>query len=402
MKVIVLGAGGGMGAVAARHLALAEEIDELVVADIDEARAAQVASAMAQSSGRVRAEQCDVLDDRRIRRLLDDAALVVNCTGPFFQLGVRTLAAALDTGTTYLDICDDPEPTVEMLALDQAARDAGVAAVVGMGASPGLSNLLAARAARRLDTVHDCITGWSLDEATDGSDVTEDREALIDHDGSPAGAVIHFMEQIHGTVPVVVDGALVRRPPLEAVDLDYPGLGRGTGYVVGHPEPITLHRSLGVTGRSCNLVLVADGATASFLRGLRDGLDGGGLDLAGAGKMLLAPTTGRTAKAALGGIRLRGRGSLPSLFAWVAGSAGGVRTTVGCHLTSLPRGMSGATSVPAALAARQLLGSPPAPGVHPPEAVIDADRLLTDLLPFCTTPVGGLDELAPVRVATQP
>jgi hypothetical protein len=72
---------------------------------------------------------------------------------------------------------------------------------------------------------------------------------------------------------------------------------------------------------------------------------------------------------------------------------------VGCHVTSLPRGMDGCTSVPAALAARQLLARPLAPGVHSPERVIDGERLLGELLPFCNRPVASVDALAPVVVA---
>lgn len=395
MQVVVMGAAGDMGRTAARQLARNETITELVVADRDAEGAAALAASIAPgAAGSVTAKGCDVLDELEVRRLLDRADLVVNCAGPFFRLGVPSLLAAIDTTTTYLDICDDPEPTIEMLALDQRAREAGVAAVVGMGASPGISNLLALRAARRLDSVRDCYTGWSLDDSTDGDDAPPAHA-----DGSPSSAVVHFMEQIHGTVAVVEDGVLVRRPPLEAVTLDFPSLGRGTGYVVGHPEPVTLHRSLGVSGRSCNLVLVRDGATAAFLRGIQQDLDDGDLDLHTAARALLKPSPMRLTKAAIGGAMLRGSGSLPLLFACVTGSVDGRDASVGCHVTAMPRGMAGSTSIPAALAAGQLLDAPPMPGVHAPESVIDPDRLFTDLIPFCTTAVADVDQLAPVQIA---
>lgn len=399
MKVVVLGAAGAMGRVAARHLATSAGIDELVLADLDGDAADVVAQGI--GGGRASATACDVLDPAAIRRLLEPADLVVNCAGPFFRLGVPTLRAAIDTGTAYLDICDDPDPTIEMLGLDDQARAAGVVAVIGMGASPGVSNLLAVRAARRLDVVHDCFTGWSLDESREATPEERQADGLVRPDGSPAGAVVHFMEQIHGDVAVVHGGDLVRRAPLEAVDLDHPGVGRGTGYVVGHPEPVTLHRSLGVTGRSANLVLVDDGATAAFLRGLQRDLDRGHLTLDQAARAMLAPPTTRQAKAALGGVRLRCAGSLPRMFAWVSGTIDGRPAVAGCHVTTMPSGMAGATSIPAALAVAQLLERAPAPGVHAPEAVIDADRLLADLAPLCVHPVDGADALAPVVVSLE-
>ena len=408
MQVVVLGAAGEMGRVAAAHLAANEAISDLVLADLDGERAEAVRRRVGAGAGRLRSTACDVLDGRAIRQLLDGADLVVNCAGPFFRLGIPSVRAAIDTSTTYLDICDDPEPTIEMLRLDEAAREADVAVVVGMGASPGVSNLLARRAASRLDTVHDCYTGWSLDDSADpspapavpsGATTGPFDDALRRPDGSPSGAVVHFMEQIHGEVAVVEDGELVRRPPLAAVDLDYPGVGRGTAYVVGHPEPVTLHRSLGVTGHSCNLVLVDDGATVAFLRGLQRDLDGGRLTLDEAAGLMLSPPPARVAEAALVGAGLGTGGPLPRLFAWLRGTVSGEPAVATCHVTTMPAGMAGATSIPAALAAGQLLERRPAPGVHPPEAVIDPDRLLTELIPSCAARVTDLAALAPVHVA---
>lgn len=387
-----MGAGGEMGQVAARQLASDERIGELVLADRSVDDAVRVAATIDDAGGSVATVECDLLDPTRTREVLDAADAVLNCAGPFFLLGIPTLEAAIDTTTTYVDICDDPEPTIEMLALDERAHAAGVAAVIGMGASPGLSNLLAARAAERLDTVQDCITGWSLTESRDDAAAPPQRREVT-------GAVVHFMEQIHGQVAVVEDGELVHRPPLGAVEIDYPGHGRGTGYVVGHPEPVTLHRSLGVTGRSCNVVLVDDGPTAGLLRTLRRDLDDGCLDLRAAGREALAPSASRLARAMVAGTRLRSRGSLPSLFAWVRGTAAGRSATVGCHVTTLPPGMAGATSVPAALAVGQLLDTRPAPGVHAPERVVDVTRLLADLILHCATPVADVDALAPVDVS---
>jgi saccharopine dehydrogenase-like NADP-dependent oxidoreductase len=392
-RVVLLGAGGAMGREAARYLANSKHIDELVLSDLVEASAHSTMNEIGEVGQLVSVEKCDVLDSVAIRQLLESADLVVNCAGPFFRLGLPTLEAAIDSRTTYLDICDDPEPTIEMLALDEKARMAGVCAVVGMGASPGLSNLLARRAASELDVIIDCFTAWSLDSSTT---TAADNSELVDESGEPSGAVIHFMEQIHGVVSVVEDGILVRRPPLEAVELTYPGVSDGTGYVVGHPEPVTLHKSLAIKGRSANLVLVKDGGTAAFLKGLQRDLDSGSIDLIEAGRQLVAPSLTRTAKAALGSLQLDGSGQLPPLFALVTGLKDGKNATVSCHVTSLPHGMSGATAVPAVIGVDQLLVGALPPGVHPPEQIFNPERVLTMLIHYCPTEVVNVDALAPV------
>ena len=54
--------------------------------------------------------------------------IVVNTCGPFFKFGEPILSAAIDSGCHYLDICDDWEPTLEMMKLDANAKSAGVSA----------------------------------------------------------------------------------------------------------------------------------------------------------------------------------------------------------------------------------------------------------------------------------
>jgi lysine 6-dehydrogenase len=378
-RLVLLGANGAMGAEAARHLTGLAGLDVVL---------AGFAGAP---------YQVDILDTTRLHELLADADIVVNCAGPFFRLGVPALRAAIATRTTYVDICDDPDPTVDMLALDAEARAAGVGALVGMGASPGLSNLLAMRAARELDRVIDCYTAWPLDVAAPGQDGSSMDDGRTP-DGAPTAAAVHLMEQISGTVRVVERGAVVRRDPLRAVELTYPGSGAGHAYVVGHPEPITLSRSLGVGGDAANVMLVTR-PTVQLLRSVQRDIDGGALSLEAAAGIVVDPPKSRVARAVLTAAAVKGHGSLPPFFALLRGTRDGREVVVGCQLHATPPGMAAATAIPAVLAVRQLLERPMAPGVHPPEAVVDADRLLADLASFTSMPHASLDALAPVSAA---
>ncbi len=394
MKCIVLGGAGGMGATASRQLAATPGLDELVVADRDGAAAARIAGEIAATGVVVTSRTVDLLDAAATRTLLAGASLAVNCAGPFFRLGIPTLEAAIDAGTPYLDICDDPEPTRAMLALDDRARRAGIFALIGMGASPGISNLIAMRAARRLERVHDCFTAWPLDGASaPGSEDDLRASAAAAH--APSAAAVHLMEQISGHIRVVEAGRLVERTPLEAVALDYPGFGTGTAYTVGHPEPLTLSDSLHLDGRSANVMLLRR-ATVSFLRSLARDIDRGALTHERAAAELMAPPKGRLAMAALRSVGIEGAGALPPFFALLHGERDGRRWRVGCHVTSMPPGMDGATAIPAALAAAIVLRKPPPPGVHPPERAIDGDVLLAALAPLCPGAPASVDALAPV------
>ncbi|MEU3563888.1 saccharopine dehydrogenase NADP-binding domain-containing protein [Kitasatospora sp. NPDC006786] len=391
MKLLALGGAGAMGRVSARVAAALPGVHELVIADRDLDAARRAAAALAAGAPvPVRASRVDVTDGPELHAALADADAVLNTVGPYYRYGLDVLRAAIRTGTHYLDICDDWEPTVAMLELDEEARAAGVRAVLGAGASPGVSNLLAARAAARLDTLADVYTAWPVDVGSmpDSSrpDSSRPDTSLRDPNGAVSAAAVHWMQQISGTVATVEDGRPVRRPPLRPVALDLPGGHRGTAYTVGHPEPVTLHRSLRPGGDAANLMVVSVG-TAAYLGVLRDDLDAGRLTNETAAADLDRPTLRRTLRAAARAPRMRGPGTLPPFFAAATGTRDGRPAAALARLDGAERflaDMAEATGVPAGLALAQLLdGTVRAAGVHPPEAVIDGERFFADLAREC-------------------
>ena len=61
--------------------------------------------------------------------------IVLNTTGPFFKFGLPILKSAIKCKCHYFDICDDWEPTEEMLKLNDEALKNEITAIVGLGAS---------------------------------------------------------------------------------------------------------------------------------------------------------------------------------------------------------------------------------------------------------------------------
>lgn len=392
-RIAVLGGAGGMGRVAVAHAAVFEDVGELIVADLDVAAAEAVVAEQAPSAQtHLRAASVDVTDAASLAGLLGSADVVLNTTGPFYRLGVGVLRGAIEAGCHYMDICDDWEPTLDMLALHDEASARGVLAVIGMGASPGLSNLLAKMACARLDTVEDLYTAWPIDAGNAIDETGEEERELDTEPSGVSAALLHWIQQISGQIQVVEAGQLVSRRPVAPVKIDFPGVGRGTAYTVGHPEPITLRERMGVTGESSNLMLMKS-STAAFVQGLRDDVDAEKLSIEAAAEQVFKPALWRLTKAVARSVQCADAGRLPFFFALARGQRDGQRISVGVRPTSIPKGMDGVTGIPLALGLRQLLdGRARGTGVHPPESVIQAEPLLQMLAPTCEPAKSGLDE----------
>ena len=227
MKVIITGGCGGMGRFLVRAVARLKNIESITIADLVETSAKEFAS---DFDHRVSGIGLDVSDSRAMSEIFEHHDIVLNTTGPFFRFGKPVLEAALNSNCHYMDICDDWEPTEEMLKLDGEAKSKNLTAIVGLGASPGLTNLLALLAMNQLDEVESVYTGWDLTAAT-----PEDESS---QEGTNA-AMEHGIEQMIGKVKTFRNGSFEMVRPLEKVYVNYPGKKGKSAYIFGHPEAIT-------------------------------------------------------------------------------------------------------------------------------------------------------------------
>ncbi|MDC0246092.1 saccharopine dehydrogenase NADP-binding domain-containing protein [Acidimicrobiaceae bacterium] len=391
-SVIVLGGAGEMGRKAVSIISDFENIGELVVADFDLASAEKIVAKNASEAKRpLKAVSVDVTDSEQLISLLEGNDIVLNMTGPFYRLGVPVLEAAIAAGCHYLDICDDWEPTIDMLALHEKAVESDVIAVIGIGASPGISNILARVVCDRLDRVDDLYTVWPVDAGDERGDAIQ---VVIEENQGASAAIVHWMQQISGEIEVVKEGHRVTQRPMLPVTLNYPNAGEGTGYTVGHPEPITLVKTMGIQGSSASLMLLRK-HTAAFIDGLRKQIDAGQLSLEAGAKEIGKPSLLGRLKAAFRSFWFPGPGDLPLFFAWARGEHNGESRVVGATFTSAPAdGMAGITSWPLAIALSQLLdGRITTVGVHPPETVIEPEHFFNMLAQACEPPVDGMEEL---------
>jgi saccharopine dehydrogenase-like NADP-dependent oxidoreductase len=228
LRVVVVGGAGAMGRWTVRDLTESEGVDEVVVADLDGSRAREAAGWAAARSGSngsalIGATALDASDGQALRRAFETVDVVCNCAVHATNLAV--MEACADTGTHYVDLGGLFHTTRRQLALHDRFVAAGVTAVVGMGGSPGTTNVLAALAGRDLEVVEE----------------VEIRLGVADFAPSAAPVPVPYAIQTildEFGVPAMTfrDGRLVEVPAMsEPEELDFPApVGRVR---VGH----TLH-----------------------------------------------------------------------------------------------------------------------------------------------------------------
>jgi NAD(P)-dependent dehydrogenase (short-subunit alcohol dehydrogenase family) len=129
-------------------------------------------------------------DPDLLQRAVADAAVVVNCAGPFLDTAVPLARAAVAAGAHYLDVTAE-QPAVQDLyrELDGPARDAGVAVVPAMAFYGGLADLLVTAALEGDSRVDEVEIAIGLDRwwPTAGTRVTGARNTatrLVIRDGA--------------------------------------------------------------------------------------------------------------------------------------------------------------------------------------------------------------------------
>jgi saccharopine dehydrogenase-like NADP-dependent oxidoreductase len=149
MHIIVLGGAGAMGRIAVRTLTEYEDIDQVTIADYNEDRAREVASTL--NSSKIQVRQIDVNDAERLSALVRGADVVLNAVEYVFNLPI--LKACIQEKVHYADLGGLFHVTRKLMDMSAQVEAAGITAVLGMGGTPGITNLLARAAVEKLDRV---------------------------------------------------------------------------------------------------------------------------------------------------------------------------------------------------------------------------------------------------------
>ena len=149
MHIIVLGGAGAMGRVTVRALSEYPDIDQVTIADYHEGRARELAESLGGS--KLRARQIDVNDEERLRALLRCADVVLSAV--YYVFNQPILRACIKEKVHYADLGGLFHMSRTLMAMNAEVEAAGITAVMGMGGTPGITNLLARVAVDQLERV---------------------------------------------------------------------------------------------------------------------------------------------------------------------------------------------------------------------------------------------------------
>jgi lysine 6-dehydrogenase len=358
LDVAVLGAGGTIAAAIVRDLAESDEVARLRLLDLDERRAADVART--HGSGKASAARVDARDaagPNGLANALAGCDVLVNSAS--YRINIEAMEAALGAGCHYLDLGGLYWMTARQLELHARFRQAGRIAVLGIGSSPGKTNVMAAAAVRAL--APDAVRSIHVSAAS------RDPEAVAVQDAASPLRLPYSLQTLLDEItmaPVVLrDGRPVELPAL------------AEGGEVHFDEPIgaaatihTLHSELQTFGSSfgCEQVSFRLSLAGPLLERLSELVRASAEEVAETARHAV-PQSAQTVschviEAASEHRRARVSALTRPTPEW--GLGGGVVST----------------AAPAAAAVRLLArGAITATGVHPPEVCIEPDQLFAEL-----------------------
>ncbi len=346
MRVAVLGAAGTIAPAIVRDLGESEEVEELLALDLDAGRAAAVAEA--HGAGKAHAAAVDARAE--LSAALDGVDVLVNSAS--YRINLHAMRACLSAGCHYVDLGGLYWMTGRQLELSPQFEAAGLLAVLGMGSSPGKTNVMAVRARRALGRGPERV-----DVLAAGRDL--DPPAGASYPYSPRTLV----DELTMKPMAMRAGEPVELAPLQdGGEFDFPEpIGRGPTIYTLHSEVRTFPESLGCD--ECSFRLSLAPPVLERLRGLLEASDEE-VEAAGATAAASSAETvsAHVVEAEAGGETARVTAVTRPMEAW--GLGGGVVST----------------AAPAAAAVRLLArGALRARGALPPERCVDPDELFPEL-----------------------
>jgi saccharopine dehydrogenase (NAD+, L-lysine-forming) len=308
--------------------------------------------ATADGYGKASAHAVDASDVRALAAALEGSAVVVNSAS--YRVNLEAMRACLEAGCNYLDLGGLYWMTQRQLELGPKFECAGLLAVLGIGSSPGKTNLMALAAVRMLG---DGDAVYAIEIAAAG----RDPEARSDGQLRPPYAIQTLLDELTLEPVVIRDHMPEHVAPLTSgglVDFGEPIGAADTVYTL-HSELATFGDSFGCESASFRLSL-----PEPLLARLKELVDASPEEVAAAGRQA-SPQSDRTVSVHL-----------------VVVSAGG--RTIRARAITRPHGGVGgsvnSTATPAAAAVRLLArGSIDARGVLPPERCIEPDEMFAEL-----------------------
>jgi len=351
LEVAVLGAAGTIAPAIIHDLAQSNEVSGLLLLDVEGERAAAAASQY--GGGKARAEEVDAraVDDLAAR--LRHSDVLVNAAS--YRINLEAMQACLTASCHYLDLGGLYWTTRRQLGLSHEFEQAGLLALLGIGSSPGKTNVMARHgvellaAGAQIDSIEVCAAGRDPAVATDGR-------------LRPPYALRTLIDELTFAPVLIRDGRPVEVTPMtDGGPVDYGDpIGEGQTIFTLHSELASFRESFGCRAASFRLSLAP-----ALLTRLQE--------LAGASAQKLAAAAAESAPASAQTV---------SVHLVTVRAAGGETVRVRAR-TDPHFGLGGSvvsTAAPMAAAVRLLArGSIAARGVMAPERCIVPGEMFAEL-----------------------
>jgi len=180
-------------------------------------------------SARAEFIQTDITSQESMVKALTGADAVINSTP--YQFNLDVMEAALTAGCHYLDLGGLFHMTRRQLELHERFKAAGLLAVLGMGAAPGMTNVMAAHAASEMEEIEEIII------TVGGVEFSKSNHPFL-----PPYSLDTILDEYALEPMVFEDGRFKPRAPMAAetlVEMPWP-VGKIKTFLTLHSEVATL------------------------------------------------------------------------------------------------------------------------------------------------------------------
>lgn len=172
MIITLLGGAGFMGAGIVRDLVSDRAIVDITAVRVcDAARGKMEALRDELGDPRLQLVDLDVTDPAGLEAAISGADICINCVPTLLGFQMAIFEAALAAKVAYIDLGGLGTFTVKQLAEHERFKAAGVTAVIGVGADPGMSNVICRAVADELDEIDKINLYWAAELVGDENPV---------------------------------------------------------------------------------------------------------------------------------------------------------------------------------------------------------------------------------------
>lgn len=383
MIITLLGGAGFMGAGIVRDL-----VSDRAIVDITKIRVCDAArdkmEALKEELGDARLELVDlnVTDPTALNAAIAGADICINCVPTLLGFQMAIFEAALAAKVPYIDLGGLGTFTVKQLAEHDRFKAAGVTAVIGVGADPGMSNVICRAVADELDEIDKINLYWAAELVGDENPVLVPPYSVSTVLAEYAHESTQFYEGKHVTCPPMSGS--------EFLDLPEPW-GRCEFMHSPHSEQLTVPLADGIKEKgikefSWKLHLPHReheawvGLVKAGFGDFNDPVDVGGVKVRPLD--VLNKVIERNIKK--NADKIPAQDSHEIHFAIGKGRKNGVETTVTVEVVVKPDAMytpyvDACTSMNGSIAAQLILANPKRPGVWAPEEYFDVAAYFKEL-----------------------